>query len=174
MIGLGIALAVLGDGFSGIWLALIGWFVLQAAGAEAQMVRAMPQRGPQVGDMMDAHPVTTGPGLTLEEFAEQTAGQPPQVVYPVLDGERPVGILPAAVLDETPRADWGSRRVADAMVGRAFLPALTAEDGLDAAMEALRRSPTRRVLVMDGEHLVGLLSVDDVARALGLEPTHSA
>ena len=60
------------------------------------------------------------------------------------------------------------------MVGRAFVPALTAEDGLDAAMEALRRSPTRRVLVMDGEHLVGLLSVDDVARALGLEPTHSA
>ena len=174
MIGLGFALVVLGDGFSGIWLVLIGWFVLQAAGAEAQMVRVLPQRGPQVGDMMDAHPVTTRPELTLEEFAEQAAGHPDQIVYPVVDGDRPVGILPVAVLDETPRAEWGTRRVANAMVGRAFLPALSAEDGLDTAMEALRRSPTRRVLVMEGENLVGLLSVDDVARALGLEPTRSA
>jgi hypothetical protein len=49
-----------------VWLALIGWFVLQAAGAEAQMVRRIPRAvGPVVGDMMDADPVTTRPELTL-------------------------------------------------------------------------------------------------------------
>ena len=37
-------------------------------------------------------------------------------------------------------------------------------------MEALRRSPVRRVLVVEGERLVGLLSLDDVARTLGLQP----
>ena len=54
------------------------------------------------------------------------------------------------------------------MVGRAKVPALTAEASLDDAMEALRRSPVRRVLVVEGERLVGLLSLDDVARTLGL------
>jgi CBS domain-containing protein len=55
------------------------------------------------------------------------------------------------------------------MVGREHLPALAEDDGLDAAIEALRLSPLRRALVLDGERLVGLLSQDDVARALGTE-----
>jgi CBS domain-containing protein len=86
------------------------------------------------------------------------------------DDGRPAGVIPTSCLREVPPADWGRRRVADCMIGLAHVPALTAESSLDDAMEALRRSPVRRVLVVDGERLVGLLSLDDVARTLGLRP----
>lgn len=170
MIGLGIAMAVLGQGISGVWLALIGWFVLQAAGAEAQMVRrAPPVVGPRVGDMMDAEPVTTRPELTLDEFSRLAGIDLDHEAYAVLgDDGRPVGIIPTRALTDVPREEWRARTVADCMIGRAQVPALTAEASLDDAMEALRRSPVRRVLVVDGERLVGLLSLDDVARTLGL------
>jgi CBS domain-containing protein len=169
MIVCGVALTVLLGSFSGLWLALIGWFVLQAAGVEARMVEVLPGRTPRVGDMMVVDPPTTRPELTLDDFAEQTMWQVRQPAYPVVEGERTVGIFPAQCLDEVPREEWGDRRVADCMVGREHLPALAADDGLDAAMEALRLSPLRRALVLDGERLVGLLSLDDVARALGID-----
>ncbi|MGE0026279.1 MAG: site-2 protease family protein [Thermoleophilia bacterium] len=170
MIGLGLAMAVLGQGIDGVWLALIGWFVLQAAGAEAQMVRrTAPVVGPRVGDMMDADPVTTRPELTLDEFSRLSGIDLDHDAYAVLgDDGRPVGIIPTRALTEVPRHDWRYRTVADCMIGRAQVPALTAEASLDDAMEALRRSPVRRVLVVEGERLVGLLSLDDVARTLGL------
>ena len=170
MIALGLATAVLGEGISGVWLALIGWFVLQAAGAEAQMVRAAQPRpaGPRVRDMMDADPVTTRPELTLDEFSRLSGIDLAHDAYAVLDDDRPVGIIPTACLGEIPREEWTRRTVADCMVGRANVPALTAEASLDDAMEALRRSPVRRVLVVEGDRLVGLLSLDDVARTLGL------
>ena len=170
MIGLGLAIAVLGEGINGVWLALIGWFVLQAAGAEAQMVRRIPRAaGPRVGDMMDADPVTTRQELTLDEFSRLAGIDLNHDAYAVLgDDGHPVGIIPTRALAEVPREDWRAHTVADYMIGRAQLPALTAEASLDDAMEALRRSPVRRVLVVDGERLVGLLSLDDVARTLGL------
>ena len=96
MIGLGLAIAVLGDGINGVWLALIGWFVLQAAGAEAQMVRRIPPPvGPLVGDMMDADPVTTRPELTLDEFSRLSGIDLDHDAYAVLgDDGRPVGHHP--------------------------------------------------------------------------------
>lgn len=173
MIGLGLAIAVLGQGIDGVWLAMIGWFVLQAAGAEAQYVQRVDPRaaGPRVGDMMDADPVTTRPELTLDEFSRLSGIDLARDAYAVLgDGGRPVGLIPTSCLREVPVEDWRRRTVADCMIGRAHVPALTAESSLDDAMEALRRSPVRRVLVVDGERLVGLLSLDDVARTLGLRP----
>jgi Zn-dependent protease/CBS domain-containing protein len=171
MIAVGLATAVLGEGINGVWLALIGWFVLQAAGAEAEMVRRVPRQvvGPRVGDMMDADPVTTRPELTLDEFSRLAGIDLDHDAYAVLgDDGRPLGIIPTRALAEVPHANWRFLTVADCMIGRAHVPALTAEASLDDAMEALRRSPVRRVLVVDGERLVGLLSLDDVARTLGL------
>ncbi len=171
MIGLGLTMAVLGEGINGVWLALIGWFVLQAAGAEAQMVRRTqpPAAGPRVGDMMDADPVTTRPELTLDEFSRLAGIDLDHDAYAVLgDDGRPVGIIPTRALAEVPREHWRALTVADYMIGRAQVPALTADASLDDAMEALRHSPVRRVLVVGGERLVGLLSLDDVARTLGL------
>ena len=125
MIGLGLAIAVLGDGINGVWLALIGWFVLQAAGAEAQMVRRIaPPVGPLVGDMMDADPVTTRPELTLDEFSRLSGIDLDHDAYAVLgDDGHPVGIIPTSTLTEVPQEEWRSRTVADCMVGRPKVPA---------------------------------------------------
>jgi CBS domain-containing protein len=54
------------------------------------------------------------------------------------------------------------------MVGRDRIPRLTADDDLTAALIALQGSGLDRALVLDGDRLVGLLSLTDVARALDL------
>ena len=155
MIGLGIAITAMGGAASGIWLAIIGWFVLQAAGAEARYVASPPPGMLTVRDMMDVDPVTTAPGLTLEGFAHATAGAPPTIAYPVIDGGRAVGLLPLRCLAEVPRERWAEHRVADCMLDRAHVPTLTAGDGLPAVIAALQGTELESALVLEGDHLVG-------------------
>lgn len=164
LIGLGIALAVLQDTASGVWLAFIGWFVLQAAGAEARYVNAPAML--RVRDMMEADPVTTTPEVTLDGFADEALVQPRGVAFPVLEDGRAVGLFPLRCMDEVPREEWDTRRVADCMLTRDHVPTLSADDGLPAALAALEGTDLQSALVLDGERLVGLLSVADIARAL--------
>jgi Zn-dependent protease len=167
LIGLGVALFLLQGVFSGIWLAFVGWFLLQAAGAEARALAApSPLAGLRVRDVMVADPVTTSPWLTLAEFADRTDWSGRHTAYPVVDDGQAVGLVPLRCLAEVPREDWAVRRVADCMVRRERLATLTADDDLAAALAALRRSEQGRALVLDGDRLVGLLSITDVARAL--------
>jgi Zn-dependent protease/CBS domain-containing protein len=166
LIGLGIAIVALGDAASGIWMAFIGWFVLQAAGAEARYVVQQAAAALRVRDMMVADPVTTTPDLTLGDFAGSTGRGLPHEAYPVVDDGRVVGLFPLRCLDEVPRDEWGTLRVADCMLSRERTPILSADDGIPAALAALEGAEPQSALVLDGERLVGLLSVSDIARAL--------
>jgi Zn-dependent protease/CBS domain-containing protein len=167
LIGLGIAMFILQGAFSGIWLAVIGWFLLQASAAESRVIeRADPLAGMRVGDLMVRDPVTTSPQETLAAFADRTAWAHRHTAYPVVDGGRAVGMIPLRCLAEVPRGEWATRRVGDCMVARERLPTLSADDDLGAAVTALRGSGLGRALVLDGERLVGLLSISDVARVV--------
>lgn len=171
MIGLGLAMLIFLSSASGIWLMLIGWFVLQAAGAEARYVNAPPALRVRVRDMMVADPVTTTPDLTLAAFVESTRGDAPHDEYPVVAEGNVVGLFPRRCLDEVPRQEWSIHRVADCMRRRADVPTLRADDDLTAALIGLAGLATlegaelRGALVLDDERLVGLLSAADIARA---------
>jgi Zn-dependent protease/CBS domain-containing protein len=168
LIGLGIAMAILlGSILSGAWLVVIGWFLLQASAAESRAImRRDPLAGMRVGDLMVRDPVTTTPHETLAQFADRTAWDQRHTAYPVVEEGRAVGLLPYRTLAEVPREEWPERRVGDCMMARDRLPTLSADDDLGAAVTALRDTGLGRALVLDGERLVGLLSISDVARAV--------
>ena len=167
LIGLGIAMLILQGTFTGIWFAFIGWFLLQASAAESRAIMARsPLDGMRVGDLMVRDPVTASPDETLDDFLDHTAWRHRHTAYPVVQDGRAVGIIPFRCLSEVPQEEWATRLVAECMVGRDRLPTLSADDDLGVAVTALRGSGLGRALVLDGERLVGLLSISDVARAI--------
>jgi Zn-dependent protease len=167
LIGLGIAMLIFLGAFSGLWLAFIGWFLLQASAAEARAImRRGPPAGLRVGDLMVRDPVTASPDQTLDDFLDRVAWSSRHTAYPVVDGGRALGMIPFRCFSDVPRAEWRTRRVADCMVARDALPTLRPDDDLGAAVAALRRSGLGRTLVLDGDRLAGLLSISDVARAV--------
>jgi CBS domain-containing protein len=52
------------------------------------------------------------------------------------------------------------------MLRRDDVPILRADDDLVEALEKIGASDVHRALVLDGDHLVGLLSITDLVRAL--------
>ena len=166
-IALGIAMFVFEGSFSGAWLAFIGWFLLQGARAEARYVATEQALGDlRVRDLMARHPVTVDADSTIGRFMDDVAGSHRFTTYPVLEGDRPVGLLPFAAVAAVPRSDWDTRRVRETMFPLDDVPQLV-EDQLAVDALAELSKPTRnRGLVVDDGHLAGLLSITDIARAL--------
>ncbi len=165
MIGVGIAMTIFVGAVSGVWLAFIGWFLLQAAGAEARQVEH-GGLGLRVRDVMVADPVTLEPSRTLADAADEVLTLSRHEAYPVTEAGRPVGLFPAIALRAVPRERWDLERVADHMEPLVQVPALDPDDELPAAIAALQSGRLQRALVLEDGALVGLLSTADVARAL--------
>jgi Zn-dependent protease/CBS domain-containing protein len=166
-IALGVLLLILVDPVSGIWTAFMGWFLLAAATAEDRYAAAQQALGGlRVRDVMARNPATTPASLTLGQFLDQVVSAQPFTTYPVTDNGDAVGLLPFRRVVEVPRSEWDARTVRESMIPREDVPVVHEDDDLLAAAEELSEHPVRRALVFDGDRLVGLLSVTDVARAL--------
>jgi Zn-dependent protease/predicted transcriptional regulator len=166
-IALGLAMFVFEGSFSGAWLAFIGWFLLQGARAEARYVATEQALGGlRVRDLMVRHPVTVDVDSTIGRFMDDVAGSHRFTTYPVLEGDRPVGLLAFASVAAVPRSDWDSRRVRDTMFPLDDVPLLTEDEMAVDALQELSAPTGNRGLVVDDGHLAGLLSITDIARAL--------
>jgi Zn-dependent protease/CBS domain-containing protein len=163
----GVALLVFSSPVTGIWLAFVGWFLLQAAGAEDRFVAAREALGGlRVRDVMARDPVTAPAGITLGQFMDDVAWSRPYTTYPVTENGEVVGLLPFRRVAEVPRAEWDRRTVRDCMIPREDVPVVREDDELILAAGEVAEHDVNRALVLDAGKLVGLLSVTDVARAL--------
>src|SRR5438874_636565 len=168
-IALGIAMFIFQGSFSGAWLAFIGWFLLQAATAEARYIATEAALdGLRVRDLMTQDPVTVDGDLTVGQFMDEVARSHRFTTYPIVDGERPIGLLAFGSVAALPRSEWDSHRVRDAMLPLERVPVLTADETAIDALTALSSPTSNRGLVVENGHLAGLLSITDLTRALEL------
>jgi Zn-dependent protease/CBS domain-containing protein len=167
LIVLGLLLVFAGDAVGGIWIAFIGWFLLQAATLEGRHLLVRDAlAGLRVRDFMQPHPVVVPPQETLAELMETVAGAARFTAYPVVVGDRPVGVLPFSRVLATPWRDWGNRLVGDCMLPADEVATFAAGDAALPALETLAEGPLQRGLVVEDGRLVGLLSISDFARVL--------
>lgn len=178
LVALGAVIAIgLGSALSGIWLALIGWFLLQASAGETRAATVAGKlAGLTVRDVMVAEPVTTTAATTLDEIDAVTRWTGAYATYPVLDDTRVVGLFPHGVLRGVPRDAWEATTVARVMVPLESVARFRPEEPLHDAVGRLQGFGLRRGLVLDETgHLAGLLSMSDVLRLLqGGRPANPA
>ncbi len=165
LIAAGILIAFTAGTFSGAWLAVIGVFVLGAARNEARLVSLQDAlEGFVVSDLMTPDPTVSQAEQNLGEFMATTGADAAEASYPVLDGLRPIGILPS------PRQFAGhastTLRVRDRMVRLDDVPSLAADEPAADAIRAMVEAEAENALVMDDGRLAGIVSSRDVNEAL--------
>jgi Zn-dependent protease/CBS domain-containing protein len=166
MIGAGVAMAFLLGAPGGIWLALIGWFLITAAYAETQMVALREAfEGLRVADIMVREPVSVPDDASLQDVADETFPPHRYVAYPVVDGAgTPAGLLPFRNATAVPQSRWDEVRVRDVKLPLAKALVFDPGKGLgDAVAELVQTDPGRALVVRDGR-LEGLLSITDAER----------
>jgi Zn-dependent protease/CBS domain-containing protein len=167
LIALGIAMFVFEGSFSGAWLAFLGWFLLNAATAEARyLLTEQALSGLRVRDVMTPNPVVVSPDTTLGEFMDNVVLSRRHTTYPVVDKGTPVGLLPFRCVSRVPRSEWDVRRVRDCLISLDEVPVLReGEDAVDALAELSESSGGHGLVVSNGG-LAGIISTSDLARAL--------
>jgi Zn-dependent protease len=169
MIGGGLLMLLLLGAPGGLWMALIGWFLIAAATAETRMATIAVALGPlRVADAMATAPVSAEARSTVAEFIETRFSGSRHAAYPVLDGDRVAGMLGFRDLTAVPTAEWADTRIE--AIARPLASVLVLEPGAnlgDATIE-LVQDDLGRALVLEGEQLVGLLSMTDVSRLIEL------
>jgi Zn-dependent protease/CBS domain-containing protein len=161
---------VVDGAFTGAWFAFIGWFLLQAATAEARWVFARQAlAGTSVRDLMTRDPVTVAPGLVLGRLVDEVIGHRAYTTYPVVENAQPLGLIPFSRVADVPRAAWDERTVAECMLPLERVPVLREDEEAAQALAEIQQSGVNRGLVLDRSgQLVGILSISDVADALEL------
>jgi CBS domain-containing protein len=164
MIAVGLA-TFLFYGFGGLWLALIGWFVMSAGAAEARFVEIREAlAGLSVSDAMVRDPITVASDLTVQEFFDGAYSEHRHAAYPVMEGGAVVGLFAARDLDAVPRGTWRSVRVDTRMQPLGQAVSVNEQDELPDAFMSLLETDLRRALVLRDSRLTGLLSLSDVER----------
>lgn len=176
MIGGGIALAVFTGTFGGLWLAFIGMFLRQAAQAElAAAVRVRAAGVRTVRDVMVETPRVVSPDDALATVAARVARDGAVTSYPVVAADGAVaGLLVLAHVARVPQQDWAATPVRDVMLPARRVATVQADEPLQGAVARLQGFAVHRALVLDGDRLVGLLSITDVLRSLQAPPPPGA
>ena len=167
MIGAGLV-TVLYGGLGGLWLALIGWFVLEAGLAEERdVVLHDALGGATAASLMTLTPTTVDVDESLDEMAARLRGTASHTAYPVVDAaDRVVGMMPLRALAEVPHTEWATRTVSDSMIPADDVVLVSPSTPAGAALDLMLERGSGRAVVIDRGSLVGVLSLTDLARAV--------
>jgi stage IV sporulation protein FB len=162
--------AAIAFGVFGIWsqqwmLVLVALFVFLAARAELQASRAAAQRSQwgMVRDVMLRQFHTVPAQSPLEDVA-QTALFTGQHSFPVVDGNRLVGMLDQQQVLSAMSAGGGNRPVTDVM--RREFPLIDENDPIDNTYQRMQSAGHRGLPVFSAGRLVGLLPLERVRQWL--------
>lgn len=168
MVAGGLLLVLFTGAFGGLWLALIGLFLVGAAEAEGQLAttrRALEDL--HARDVMVADPVSVPVDTPLDRFMDDVFLRRRHTAYPVVAGDGlPVGVLSFRHVAKLPREEWSGRTAGDLMVPMRDVVTVSLDEPLEEALTALMQDDLRRALVLDGGQLAGLLSMTDLVRVV--------
>src|ERR687895_915766 len=167
----GVYIALARDPFDGIWLALIGWFLTQAASsAQAQADVAGRIEHLRVGDVMDAEPIAIPRDLTLDRAENEYFLRYGWPWFPVVDElGRLVGVVSREAVGSVPDLERPGRTTDSVMArddGESGLRAQV-EDPLESLLGQESLGRLGAVMAVDADGVLrGIVTIDRVRQAL--------
>ncbi len=167
---LGVSVPVFGGGFvNGLWLALIGWFLNNAAlTSYRQLLLREALQDVTVARVMRSPVRCVAPELSVAAFIDDYLLGSVQRAFPVVEGEQLVGLVCLDDARRTEKALRASSDVRDIMTPRERIASVTPDADLAAAMSTLAEKNVNQLPVLDGDRVVGLLTREEVMKWLSL------
>jgi Zn-dependent protease/CBS domain-containing protein len=171
MIAAGVATAVgnyalLGGQISGIWLAFIGWFILNAARqSRAQSDARGALEGLRVSDIMTPELPTIGREISLEDYAREMM-RTGRRAHLVVAHEQLVGLMTAEALHAVPQQDWDVTSVQAVMLPKEKLHWAAPEEPALSLLDRMRTIGMQQMPVIAGGSVVGIVTRDSILRVL--------
>jgi Zn-dependent protease/CBS domain-containing protein len=154
---------------SGLWLALVGWFLFSAASTARRQLRLQEAlQGIRVRDVMSSDYALAPPSSSIAQAVEEHLRRPASQGILVGEPGAIYGMLDLRRAQKVPRARWATTPVETVVtpVGKARW--LSPDDELMRALELLEEADQEFAPVLESGQLRGLVSREGVLRFVRL------
>lgn len=159
-----------GNFVGGMWWCLIGMFLRNAAGRSyQQLLTRQALHGERVGKFMEPRPIVVPPSISIEEFVEDYVYKYHFKMFPIVEDGRLVGCISTREVKEIPRAEWPELTVGGVSTQCSIENTISPEADSLEAISKMNRSGASRLIVVDGDRLVGIVSLKDMLKFLSLK-----
>ena len=155
-IALGIFQFFAGAGIGGLWIAFIGWFLLQAARESySRSGLAHALEGVKVADIMTRDCPTVDGWLNVQNFVEHEMLRTGQRCFMVVDKGEITGLVTSHEVKTIDKAKWPYKTLHDIMRPLEDLQSVTPDTSLTNALEAMGRYDLNQLPVVANGQLEG-------------------
>jgi Zn-dependent protease/CBS domain-containing protein len=153
----------------GIWIGLIGWFLLSSTqSAHSQVMLETIFKGVAVSEVMNTHPVTVPANISVQKLVHDLLLPQGWRTALVMQGEQLAGLISLSAIRHIPREEWGQTPVGFAMIPLEKLHVVSPQQSLNEVLPLLGTGDVNQLPVVQDAHLVGVLSREDIVRFLDI------
>ena len=166
LIALGLWRFLTGGAFGGVWLVLIGWFLIGAAAMEERQARTGAALGGiRVAEVMTTQPQTVAADVSVAEFVDHYLFAYRHSALPLTVGDRPVGLVTLDRVRQVPPERRATTALREVACPSEQLVLASPDEPLTELLTRLDGCADGRALVVSNDHLVGIVSPSDISRA---------
>lgn len=171
LIGVGLYRLVFGRDFiGGLWSFMIGMFLRNAAQMSyRQLMMRRGLEGEPVARFMITDPVTVSRSIPVSDLVESYIYKHHFKMFPVVDDGRLLGCVNTRAVKELPQAEWARQSVGSIIEPCSPDNTVSPNDDAMKALAKMSRSGASRLMVVDGERLMGILALKDLLKFLALK-----
>ncbi|MEX0369172.1 MAG: site-2 protease family protein [Tateyamaria sp.] len=169
LIGLGVLSLFQGGIVGGFWNILIGFFLLAAArgSVEAQRIKSLLGNS-TVRDLMTVRPITADATTTLSRLVNQVILAQRIGFVPVVDQGVLLGHIDTSVITSIDRENWANTTVGDVFVDLDPDACVSPDMAIPDLFQHISRLGQRKFMVVDDRTLLGVITLSDLTRHMGL------
>ncbi len=146
----------------GLWIALIGWFLDNAASVQIQQVTLRGLlTGHRVSQAMSTRYAVVPETLTLQQLVDEQILGSGQRCFLVNRGDETLGLITLHRVKDVPRQKWATTSAAKVMLPFEQLKCIDPDTELWSALQNMDRDGVNQMPVVRAQQVVGMLSRDD-------------
>lgn len=166
MILFGVWMALKGNWFGGLWLAFIGWFLLEAAKESyVQVALKDSLAGVRTDDVMNRDIPTVTRDMSIDEYIHQVL-RTGRRAHIVVGGERPSGLISLQSARHVSRDEWANTSVQAVMVPFDKVQAAAPDEPVLQVLQRMQTSDINQMPVVSDGHIIGMIGRDTILQVL--------
>jgi predicted transcriptional regulator len=122
-----------------------------------------------VEQFMNKHPVAAPPSISIRELVEEYIYRYHFKMFPVTEGDKLLGCITTRTVKKIPREEWDRKIVSDQIDTCSSENTIAPGIGALQAIALMGRTKNSRLMVVAGDHLVGIISLKDILGNLPLK-----
>ena len=125
--------------------------------------------GEPISRFMQTNPVTVPPSISVRELVDDYFYRFHYKMFPVSTNGNLAGCITSRQVMNIPREEWDRRSVQDVLAPCSVESTIAPDTDALKALSIMNRTGNSRLMVVEGGHLVGIVTLKDMLRFLNLK-----